>query len=82
MKNVLLFIIFIITALSAFSAPFEYRYSNHWRYVYHPHNESSYQHAYCSAHNEIEEYENSDKTRVDCLTDIHDLISLTNTTRQ
>ena len=37
----------------------------------HQHSESSYQHAYCSMHNGIEEFENSDKTRVDCLTDTH-----------
>ena len=34
----------------------------------HLHNEYSYQHEWCSAHNGIEEFENRDKTRVDCLT--------------
>ena len=37
----------------------------------HQHNESSYQHAWCKRHNGIEEYENKDKTRVDCLTEHH-----------
>jgi len=39
-----------------------------WSHIKHQHNESSYQHAWCSAHQGIEEYENEDKTRVDCLT--------------
>lgn len=34
----------------------------------HEHNEASYQHAWCKLHNGIEEYENKDFTRVDCLT--------------
>lgn len=50
---------------------FDTKYYKHWKAVYHPHNESSYQHAYCTAHNGVEEYELSDKTRVDCLTDTH-----------
>ena len=37
----------------------------------HKHNEASYQQAWCSMHNGITEYENSDKTRVDCLTATH-----------
>lgn len=49
--------------------PFDTKYYNHWKAVYHPHSESSYQHAYCSAHNGIEEYELQDKIRIDCLTD-------------
>ena len=39
--------------------------------VSHQHSESSYQHAWCSAHSGIEEYENKDYTRVDCLTKYH-----------
>ena len=35
----------------------------------HLHYESAYQHAWCSQHNGIEEYQNSDYTRVDCLTE-------------
>ena len=37
----------------------------------HKHNEASYQQAWCSMHNGITEYENADKTRVDCLTSVH-----------
>ena len=56
--------------LSAFA--FEYRYAqNGFKYVLHKHSEKSYQHAWCSAHNGIKEYENQDKTRVDCLTQHH-----------
>lgn len=59
----------ILFSNSSFSAPFEYRTSkNGFKYIYHNHNESSYQHAYCQADNGIEEYELSNKTRVDCLT--------------
>ena len=42
-----------------------------FKHVKHKHSESSYQHAWCSAHKGIEEYENKDFTRVDCLTDTH-----------
>ena len=61
----------MITALPVGAYPFDTKYYNHWKAVYHPHNELSYQHAYCSMHNGIEEYELSDKTRVDCLTDTY-----------
>ena len=37
----------------------------------HEHNEASYQHAWCKLYNGIEEYENKDFTRVDCLTKIN-----------
>ena len=37
----------------------------------HKYLESSYQQAWCSAHNGIEEFKNSDFTRVDCLTETH-----------
>lgn len=51
---------------------FEYNSSNTgFKYVKHQHNESSYQHAWCSSHRGIEEYKNNDYTRVDCLTDTH-----------
>jgi len=35
----------------------------------HRYNEATYQHAWCKAHNGIEEYINNDRTRVDCLTE-------------
>ena len=69
MKKVLILAILLVTTLSANAYPFDIKYYNHWKAVYHPHSESSYQHAYCSAHNGTEEYELSDKTRIDCLTD-------------
>ena len=50
------------------ASTFDYKYIRNWKYIYHKHNESSYQHAYCAMYKGIEEYENSDKTRVDCLT--------------
>lgn len=71
MKKVLILVMLFISTLSANAYPFDTKYYNHWKAVYHPHSESSYQHAYCSAHNGIEEYELSDKTRIDCLTDTY-----------
>ena len=71
MKFVLSLFLFLISAIPVIAYPFDTKYYNHWQAIYHPHNELSYQHAYCSAHNGIEEYELSDKTRVDCLTDTH-----------
>ena len=63
---ILFFLIFI--SIPVHAKNFEYKYGR-CKYVYHPHNESSYQHSYCAIHNGIEEYELSDKTRVDCLTE-------------
>ena len=61
---------FIVTPV--FAGTFDYGYtSTGFKYVKHKHSESSYQHAWCSMHNGIEEYENKDKTRVDCLTSTH-----------
>ena len=71
MKRLLAILLVMITALPVGAYPFDIKYYNHWKAVYHPHNELSYQHAYCSMHNGIEEYELSDKTRVDCLTDTY-----------
>ena len=42
-----------------------------YRNPVHKHNEASYQKAWCKEHNGIEEYQNKDFTRVDCLTDKH-----------
>ena len=63
----------IVLALSMLSAEaFEYGYAkNGVKFVKHSHSESSYQHAWCSSHNGIEEFENKDYTRVDCLTNSH-----------
>lgn len=71
MKKVFcIFILFLLGCISCYS--FEYGYApNGFKYVKHSHSESSFQHAWCSAHNGIEEYENKDRTRVDCLTEVH-----------
>ena len=67
---ILIITLFCVSCLNANA--FEYGYtSTGYKYVKHKHNESSYQHAWCSAHKGIEEYENQDKTRVDCLTEYH-----------
>ena len=51
---------------------FEYVFArNGFKNIEHKHSESSYQHAWCSTHKGIEEYENKDFTRVDCLTENH-----------
>ena len=62
--KIIILIIFIILflPLTAYS-------SGSYENVKHNHYESSYQHAWCKANNGVEEYENSDFTRVDCLTD-------------
>ena len=57
-----------------FNPAFAFEYastSEGFKYVKHKHNEASYQHAWCNAKNGIEEYQNKDYTRVDCLTDTH-----------
>lgn len=69
MKRLLAVLILILTATPVMAYLFDVKYYNHWKAVYHPHSESSYQHAYCSIHNGIEEFELQDKTRIDCLTD-------------
>lgn len=70
-KNFFVFIITLIYFVSGVYA-FEYGYApNGYKYVKHKQRESSYQHAWCSAHNGIEEFENKDRTRVDCLTKYH-----------
>ena len=69
----ILLVIAVMTAHSALAAqPFDYKYPKKPRaYVWHAHNEASYQRAYCSVHGGVEEYVLPDKTRVDCLTDTH-----------
>lgn len=63
-------IITIFPIVNSFA--FEYGYtSSGFKYVKHAHSESSYQHAWSKLHNGIEEYENKDHTRVDCLTKTH-----------
>ncbi len=59
--------LFILALIFSSNSAFCYNFKN----TQHLHNESSYQHAWCSMHNGIEEFENKDFTRVDCLTDTH-----------
>ena len=71
-KKFLILIVFILCMTYTSASAFEYEYTNTgYKYVKHQHSETSYQHAWCSAHNGIEEYENDDFTRVDCLTKKH-----------
>ena len=64
--------VIILVQLVVVASPFEYEvYNLGWKHVHHQHNEESYQQAWCSTHNGIMEYENSDFTRVDCLTKKH-----------
>ena len=66
------YLLILIILIFNSSKNIQYSYaSNEQKNTTHLHSESSYQHAWCSAHNGIEEYENSDKTRVDCLTQTH-----------
>jgi len=72
MKRVLTILTIILTVIPVASYPFDYEICNlGWKHVHHEHNEESYQKAWCNAHNGIMEYENSDFTRVDCLTKTH-----------
>ena len=71
-KLLIICVIFFLSAKVVIASAFDYGYtSDGFKYVIHKHNESSYQHAWCTLHNGIEEYENSDFTRVDCLTDTY-----------
>ena len=72
MRKIILLLGILLFSTVVSANAFEYGYApNGFKYVKHDHSESSYQHAWCSAHNGIEEYENNDKTRVDCLTETH-----------
>ncbi len=67
MKKILIIIFIILLTTCVFA------YENYTtiKILSHKHNEMSYQIAWCRAHNGIIEYENFDKTRVDCLTELH-----------
>ena len=72
MRKLIILGIFIFCLSVLYANSFEYKYTRAvFKYVKHNHNESSYQHAWCSKHNGIEEFENDDFTRVDCLTKTH-----------
>lgn len=73
MKNKL-FILLLVSYLSlpyAFCSNTDYCCPSGYSRSKHLHKEAEYQHAWCAAHNGIEEYKNSDNTRVDCLTENH-----------
>ncbi len=71
-KKTVFIISLLLIPLAVLAYPFEVRTTaNGYSYVYHKHNEASYQEAWCKAHNGVMEYENKDKTRVDCLTEKH-----------
>ena len=71
-KIALILLILVAFQIVGITAPFDYETCNlGWKHVHHQHNEESYQQAWCSTHNGIMEYENSDFTRVDCLTKKH-----------
>ena len=72
MKQVLSLILMTFIVTPAFAGTFDYGYtSTGFKYVKHKHSEASYQRAWCSMHQGIEEFGNKDKTRVDCLTSTH-----------
>ena len=71
-KIALILLMLIVFQILGIAAPFDYETCNlGQKHVHHQHNEESYQQAWCSAHNGVMEYENSDYTRVDCLTKKH-----------
>ena len=71
-KKIYFILILLLIPLIAFAYPFTYETcSLGWQHVHHDHNEESYQNAWCSIHGGVTEYENEDKTRVDCLTKTH-----------
>lgn len=65
MKNILILFIFFILVITPVYSQTKIDYNNHL------HSEASYQHVWCSKHKGIEEYQNKDFTRVDCLTSKH-----------
>ena len=71
-KIAFILLVIILVQLVVVASPFEYEVCNlGWKHVHHEHNEESYQQAWCDSHGGVMEYENSDFTRVDCLTKTH-----------
>lgn len=72
LKKIIFLIVFCCIGIVALVYPFNYEICNlGYKHVHHRHNEASYQQAWCNARNGVMEYENEDKTRVDCLTKTH-----------
>ena len=72
-QRLLLLLSALMLSPMVLAKPFEYKTcaTCGYRNPVHKHNEASYQKAWCKEHNGIEEFENEDYTRVDCLTDKH-----------
>ncbi len=73
LKKKMIFVFALIAIpIITFAYPFTFEKCNlGYTHVHHKHNEASYQQAWCSTKGGIEEYQNKDYTRVDCLTDTH-----------
>lgn len=70
MKNFLILIFILTLEVVVLAHPYDLQVTTSpHSYIYHQHNESSYQHAYQKKYGGIEEYELPDRTRVDLLTD-------------
>ena len=71
-QKIYFILILLLIPLIVWAYPFTYDTCNlGYTHVHHKHNEASYQDAWCSIHGGVTEYENEDKTRVDCLTKTH-----------
>lgn len=72
MRFIIVVLSILLIQTAVYSYPFEYETCDlGYQHVHHKHNEASYQQAWCNARGGVMEYENRDKTRVDCLTDTH-----------
>lgn len=71
-KKLYYILILVIIPVIVLAYPFNFETCNlGYKHVHHAHNEASYQEAWCNAHGGVMEYENTDYTRVDCLTKTH-----------
>ncbi len=71
MKKFVLILIILNFFSSTFAVASNYSYKKGNSYTKHLHSESSYNHAWCKLNSGIEDFENKDFTRVDCLTKTH-----------
>ena len=70
MKRIILILLVLFFLSSVYAVTLAYDSKSYgFKHVAHRHNEFSYQHVWCFVHGGVEEYENKDKTRVDCLTE-------------
>ena len=70
-QRLLLLLSTLVLSPMVLAKPFEYKTCTNcgYRNPVHKHNEASYKKDWCKEHNGIEENQNEDFTRVDCLTD-------------